>query len=318
MKIKFPAAPGFPGAFAVPLLLWTCCLPLEAASVFFSSTTAGSEARVDTDYGESIYVMRPGVNVNPAFKVEDGQTNWSKDPGTGFKPSADMEPLTVSDIPIINYNGQLYIALGMDFNETGGTPDFDVVNLMLWAGPAGAVTQQVATAIDPAVSSLAWPGTVRNQEINKWENNLRQMASNDAANSSLGINLIYQQNSAPQLFVDGDTRPYDTDPHRVYSAGLSTLGSNEVDMAILVPASVLEGIPLDQVLYLGMQTGTLADGGSDRFGIVDPTTIITGGYFDSIGVSFRTFAAVPEPGMAALWLASGLVLSLRRRREARP
>ncbi|MGD9418074.1 MAG: hypothetical protein Q7R22_003975 [Verrucomicrobiota bacterium JB025] len=284
---------------------------MDAASIFFANTTDGAEATVPTAYGDSIYVMRPGVNVNPAFKVEDGETNWAKNDGSGFSPSADMEPISVSDIPIINYNGNLYIALGIDFNEAGSTPDFDVVNLMLWSGPSSANTQSVATATDPDIASLAWPTSVTSQEIRSWDNNMLEMSSNDTANSALGINLIYEQNAAPQLFVDGDTMPYGSDSHRVYSEGLATLGSNEVDVAILVPASVLTGLPLDDVIYLGMQTGALADGGSDRFGIVDPTTVISGGYFDSIGVTFST---IPEPKGASLLALTMAGLVWRRRR----
>ena len=310
MNSHFPT----PRCLSAILLAMTAPLvtPAGAASVFFESSAAGSEARVQTDYGDSVYIVRPGINVNPAFKVEDGKANWSKDPGAGFAQSADMEPFTVGQVPTLTYKGTRYLAFGIDFNETGGTPDFDVINFMIWAGPAAASTTTVGVTTNPDMTSFAWPSSVKGQQIAKWDNML-QMGSNTAANSALGINLIYQQNTSPQLFAPGDTLPYGSDSHRVYSQGLSTLGSNEVDVAVLVPYSVISGLPSTDVLYLGMQTGALADGGSDRFGLVDPNTLVSGGYFDTVGVSFVQASAVPEPGSLGLAAASGLLL-LRRRR----
>lgn len=303
--------PRFGRAPFAALSLASLIVPASATSVFFESSTAGSEARVPTDYGDSIYIMRPGININPAFKVDDGKANWSKDNLSGFT-QADMEPITLGQVPTLTFQGTRYLAFGIDFNETGGTPDFDVINFMLWAGPASADTLSVATTIDPNMAALAWPGSVKAQQISKWESML-QMQSNTAANDPLGINLIYQQNTSPQLFASGDTLPYGSDPHRVYSAGLSTLGSNEVDVAILVPYSVIAGRPSTDMLYLGMQTGALADGGNDRIGFIDPSTLVAGGYFSSIGVTFST---VPEPGSFAFAGAAALLLTSRRRKAA--
>lgn len=290
-----------------------------ATSVFLDSSAAGNSAEVSTSYGASIYLIQPGINVNPAFKVEDGKANWSKDNLTGFNNSADMLPMPIHQVPVVTYGGLHYIALGVDFNETGSSSNFDIVNLMLWAGPASAETLSVATLSDPSIGTLTWAASVNNQTKNSWESGLREMQANPAA-ASLGIDLIYQQNASPVLNVAGDSLPYGSDPKRVYSNGLSSLGSNEADVAILVPYSVLWGRNSSDVLYLGLQTGSMADGGSDRVGFVDPASLVAGGYLQRQGTSINssfvapnTTIAVPEPATSVLMLGAAACL-LRRRR----
>lgn len=292
-----------------------------ATSVFLDSSAAGNNAAVATAYGDSIYLIQPGINVNPAFKVEDGKTNWSKDNISGFSSSADMEPLPIHQVPVISYGGLHYIALGVDFNETGSSSDFDVVNLMLWVGPASASTLAVAIQNDPNIGALTWATSATNQMKNSWESGIRTMANNPA-NSAQGIDLIYQQNANPQLNVAGDAMPYGSDPKRVYSSGLSSLGSNEADIAILVPYSVLIGRNSSEVLYVGMQTGSMTDGGSDRIGFIDPATLVNGGYLQQQGVPISTTfvqpgtsITVPEPSSAALGLGALALCLVRRRRD---
>ena len=293
-----------------------------ANSIFLDSTAPGNQAVVDTPYGSSIFMMQPGVNVNPAFKVEDGQANWSKNNGTGFSNSADMVPMPIYQVPVITYSGTPYIAIGIDFNETGSTPNFDVINLMLWAGPSSAQSLTVATMAPLDISSLTWDSSVSNQKRNSWQSGLRQMASNPN-NTALGIDLLYQQNASPLLNVAGDMLPYGSDPYRVYSNGLSTLGSNQSDIAILVPYSVLIGRNSSDVLYLGLQTGSLNDGGSDRVGFLDPASLVSGGYLQQQGTPIITsFMApdttilVPEPSSAALLLTVAAAFAHRRRPNA--
>ncbi|TAE76183.1 MAG: hypothetical protein EAZ84_07910 [Verrucomicrobia bacterium] len=292
-----------------------------ATSVFLDSSAAGNNAAVATAYGDSIYLIQPGINVNPAFKVEDGKTNWSKDNISGFSSSTDMEPLPIHQVPVISYGGLHYIALGVDFNETGSSSDFDVVNLMLWVGPASASTLAVAIQNDPNIGALTWATSATNQMKNSWESGIRTM-ENNPANSAQGIDLIYQQNANPQLNVAGDAMPYGSDPKRVYSNGLSSLGSNEADIAILVPYSVLIGRNSSEVLYVGLQTGSMTDGGSDRVGFIDPTTLVNGGYLQQQGVPISTTfvqpgtsITVPEPSSAALGLGALALCLVRRRRD---
>ena len=292
-----------------------------ATSVFLDSSAAGNNAAVATAYGDSIYLIQPGINVNPAFKVEDGKTNWSKDNISGFSSSADMEPLPIHQVPVISYGGLHYIALGIDFNETGSSSDFDVVNRMLWVGPASASTLAVAIQNDPNIGALTWATSATNQMKNSWESGIRTM-ENNPANSAQGIDLIYQQNANPQLNVAGDAMPYGSDPKRVYSSGLSSLGSNEADIAILVPYSVLIGRNSSEVLYVGLQTGSMTDGGSDRVGFIDPTTLVNGGYLQQQGVPISTTfvqpgtsITVPEPSSAALGLGALALCLVRRRRD---
>lgn len=292
-----------------------------ATSVFLDSSAAGNNAAVATAYGDSIYLIQPGINVNPAFKVEDGKTNWSKDNISGFSSSADMEPLPIHQVPVISYGGLHYIALGIDFNETGSSSDFDVVNLMLWVGPASASTLAVAIQNDPNIGALTWATSATNQMKNSWESGIRTM-ENNPANSAQNIDLIYQQNANPQLNVAGDAMPYGSDPKRVYSSGLSSLGSNEADIAILVPYSVLIGRNSSEVLYVGLQTGSMTDGGSDRVGFIDPTTLVNGGYLQQQGVPISTTfvqpgtsITVPEPSSAALGLGALALCLVRRRRD---
>jgi hypothetical protein len=297
---------------AILSIFGLCHAPAQA--VFLDGSTAGNTARVNTPYGDSIYMFRPGVNVNPAFKVEDMQANWSRDNISGFSSSADMEPMVVGDIPTLLYEGKHYLAPAFDFNETGGTPDFDVINLFLLAGNSPASTLDAGTLIDPDLSGYSWAGNPSNQQVNKWDNNLRELAVNSSA-AAMGLDLVYEQNVSPRIFTSGDTRPYDSDPERVYATGLATLGSNETDVMILVPASVLSGRALTDVVYMGIQTGTLNDGGSDRFGIVDPSTLITGGYLDSNGYTFQPYSQIPEPQTSVLLLGMvGLGLVIRKRK----
>jgi hypothetical protein len=290
-----------------------------AVSTTFSAATPGNSATLPTSFGDSVFLASPGINVNPAFKVEDSQANWAKDDdGTNaYSPSADRPPLIVADVPLVVFQGSLYIGLGIDFNETGTTSDYDVVNIELWTGPQTSNTMNVATVSDPNISQFAWNGA-KGSDVSLWERSVRVMDSNTASNNALGINQIYEQNITPQIFTAGDTKPYDTDPQRVVATNLTTLGSNQVDLAVLIPASVLEGVPLDHKFYWGFQSGVDADGGSDRFGIMDPTSIVAGGFFDTQGVTFTTpeQAGIPEPRVLSLIALAGLLVSRRRRRQS--
>jgi hypothetical protein len=319
-KRRSPNAPRRAGAATALICGFFTASASGATSVFLDSSAAGNNAAVETPYGSSIYLIQPGINVNPAFKVEDGKANWSKDNLTGFNNSADMPPLPIHQLPVITYGGLYYIALGVDFNETGASSNFDIVNLMLWAGPESAGTLAVATLSDPSIGTLTWAGSVNNQTKNSWESGLRQMSANPAS-TSLGIDLIYQQNASPLLNVAGDALPYGSDPNRVYSNGLSSLGSNEADIAILVPYSVLVGRNSNDVIYLGLQTGSLADGGSDRVGFVDPASLVAGGYLQLQGAAINssfvqpnTVITVPEPSGATLLMSAAAGCLLRRRR----
>ena len=317
----FPGGRGVLPAFGAVL---AALLPSAAlgASVFLDSSAAGNQAVVNTSYGQSIYVAQPGANVNPAFKVDNMQANWSKDAMSGFKSSADMEPRPIHDLPVVTLSGRAYIALAVDFNETGASEDFGVINLMLWVGPDSAQSVEVATLSDPDIDSYAWSPSVKASQQATWQRNLRQMDANNAV-AALGIDLVYQQNASPVLNVPGDERPYGSDPQRVFSTGLGTLGSNRADVAILIPFEVLQGRNSSEMLYLGIQTGSLADAGSDRVGFIDPSSIVPGGFLDQLEVPLTTdytdpdyTIPVPEVSSSVLALLAGGLGLFRRRRAA--
>ena len=315
---------GGSAALAALSALVAALLPGAAvgASVFLDSSAAGNQATVNTPYGSSIYLAQPGVNTRGDFKVEDMRANWSKDNISGFNPSADAPPRALHELPVVTLGGVPYIGIGVDFNESGTAADFDVVNLMLWVGSASAPSTQVALLTDPDISSpsYAWSAAVSNQTKNEWQSKLRQMNPNPA-DAALGIDLVYQQNVSPAINAPGDDNPYGSDPQRLFSTGLATLGSNRADLAILVPYSVLGGYNSSQKIYLGLQTGSLADAGSDRVGFLDPDALIKGGYFDSTGISIITnyvppdsTILVPEVSTSALLMVAGGMGLLHRRR----
>jgi hypothetical protein len=292
-------------------------LPCIGGSIFLDASTEGSQVSLATPYGTTIFIVQPGMNINPAFKVEDMQTNWSKDDLPGFSASADMEPIQVNQIPIVSLNGENYVGLGFDFNETGGSgSDFDIVNMIIWSSPRPVDTIEAGLATDPDLSSYSWSGNPAKNIVNSWENNLRQLESSSVG-ESLGLTPIYVQNDNPQIFVPNDTRPYDTDPNRIYANELTTLGSNAVEVGILVPASILDSLAPTDYLYIGVQTGSMNGGGSDRFGVMDPTSLVSGGFFDrnNIAVS-SSVESIPEPSNLAFFSLAVLTLGLRRSRGA--
>lgn len=315
------ALPRGAAALAVLGALLAALQPSAAlgASVFLDSSTEGNQVAVNTPYGPTIYMAQPGISTNSDFKVENVSANWSKDDISGFSPGADAPPKPLYELPVVTLGGIKYIGIGVDFNESGTAADFDVINLMLWVGPESAQSTQVATLSDPDISSFTWSSTATNQEKNSWQNNLRQMNLNPAA---IGFALVYQQNASPSINAPGDAHPYGSDPYRVFSAGMDTLGSNRADLAILVPYDVLNGQSSSDLLYLGLQTGSLADAGSDRVGFLDPNSIIAGGYFDDMAIEIATNIVepgttieVPEVSTSALALLAGAIGLLRRRRH---
>ena len=297
------------------VLLLAATLPCIGSSVFLDASTEGNQVRLATPYGTTIFIVQPGMNINPAFKVEDMQTNWSKDHLPGFSSSADMQPVQVNHIPIVSLDGENYIGLGFDFNETGGNgSDFDIVNMIIWASPQPVNTIEAGLATDPDLSGYSWSGDPANNIVNSWENNLRQLESSSVG-ESLGLTPIYVQNVNPQIFVPNDTRPYDTDPNRIYANELTTLGSNAVEIGILVSASILDSVASTDYLYIGVQTGSMNGGGSDRFGVMDPTSMVSGGFFDQNNITVTSFAeSIPEPSNLAFSSLAALTLVLRRSR----
>ena len=271
--------------------------------------------RLATPYGTTIFIVQPGMNINPAFKVEDMQTNWSKDHLPGFSSSADMQPVQVNHIPIVSLDGEDYIGLGFDFNETGGNgSDFDIVNMIIWASPQPVNTIEAGLATDPDLSGYSWSGDPANNIVKSWENNLRQLESSSVG-ESLGLTPIYVQNVNPQIFVPNDTRPYDIDPNRIYANELTTLGSNAVEIGILVSASILDSVASTDYLYIGVQTGSMNGGGSDRFGVMDPTSLVSGGFFNQNNITVTSFAeSIPDPSNLAFSSLAALTLVLRRSR----
>jgi len=304
------------GSIAGSLLL-AATLPCIGSSVFLDASTEGNQVSLETPYGTTIFIVQPGMNINPAFKVEDMQTNWSKDDLPGFSASADMEPIQVNEIPIVNLDGEKYVGLGFDFNETGGNgSDFDIVNMIIWSSPQPVNTIEAGLAADPDLSGYSWSGNPANNIVNSWENNLRQLESSSVG-ESLGLTPIYVQNVNPQIFAPNDTRPYDTDPNRIYANELTTLGSNAVEIGILVSASILDSVAPTDYLYIGVQTGSMNGGGSDRFGVMDPTSLVSGGFFDQNNITVTSFAeSIPEPSNLAFFSLAVLTLGLRRSRRA--
>lgn len=301
------------------ILLLAATLPCIGASAFLDASTEGNRVELATPYGTTIFMAQPGLNINPAFKVEDMQTNWSKDNVDGFNSSADMEPLQVSQIPIVNFEGKNFLGFGFDFNETGRTPNFDIVNMVIWASSDPVGTIEAGLATSPDLSSYSWSGNPANNTVRSWEGSLRQLESSSVG-ADLGLTPIYVQNVNPQIFVDGDTRPYDTDPNRVWSDDLPTLGSNAVEIGVLVPASILDLVAPTDYLYIGVQTGSMNDGGSDRFGVMDPTSLVEDGYFALNSVEVTSFEesslSIPEPSNLAFFSLAVLTLGLRRPRGA--
>jgi hypothetical protein len=293
------------------LFLSLLTLPLMGSSIFLDTSTDGNKVSLETDYGTTIFVTTPGLNINPAFKVEDMKANWSKDNVAGFSVSADMEPIQVRQVPIVRFNGSDYIGLGFDFNETGGTgSNLDIVNMIIWASSQPVNTLEAGLATDPDLSAYTWSGNPSSNVVRSWENNLRQLQSSSVG-ASLGLRPIYVQNHTPQVYAPNDSRPYDTDPSRVYANELGTLGSNAVEIGVLIPASVLDSVTPNDYLYIGVQTGSMNDGGSDRFGLMDPTSLVSGGYFDQNGFTVSSYElSIPEPSSMSCLLMGLLTLGV--------
>lgn len=214
-------------------------------------TNAGTIAVLTNSYGTIDYVSNPGANLKAQqqFTVTNGQTGWSTD------SASTSQPLT--SVPIVIYQGVKYFGIAMDVNEgSGSRADFDIPQVMIWAGSSTANTDVAGTS-----TKLANPFQTYSQ-------------LNDNSTVS-GLTLIYQQNLSPQ--VGTGSIPYGNDPSRMVGQN-SQSGSSGVDIAILIPISVLNGISTNSKIYIGVQTGSLDDAGPEQIGFIDPSNLTVGGW----------------------------------------
>lgn len=171
-------------------------------------------------------------------------------------------------MPVVIYQGAKYFGIAMDVNEgSGNKADFDIPQLMIWAGSGTGNTDVAGTS-----TKLANPFQT-----------FSQLNDNSATS---GLTLIYKQNITPQIGTG--SAPYLTDPSRMVGLN-SQSGSSGVDIAILIPISVLNGISTNSKIYVGVQTGSLDDAGPEQIGFIDPTNLTAGGWLATSTTVTTTF-----------------------------
>lgn len=291
----------------VPVLLIAHSMAL-GQGVTLDMTTPGNNATSN----QVVIISTPGVNVNPAFKVNDMQANWAKGASTsGYSSANDTTPISLAQAPILVFQGKAYIGFAMDWNEQGGVhDDWDIVDMVFWTGSSTPATVDAGTVTQPFLS-----GTYKN---------VRVLEDNGAA---AGLATVFHWNPTKTI---GSAVPYASDPIHFYGSNLGTLGSNSADMALLVPLSLFDGKSTSDLIYWGMQTGVLADGGSDRFGFMDPASVSSTGYLATAGITVGTplsgystvdsnaivASVVPEPSSATSIMASIMLVLVRTRRRS--